>query len=76
MERWWLRIEDTGVTTGNEDNVYEINEDESARRQIREDYEDRQDEINYCPVIIPRGKVPRLSLWKCFKIAFRIAIGR
>ncbi len=51
--------------------MYEPSEDETARRQIREDYEERQEEINY-PIVIQRGKAPapvKLSWWQRFLIA-------
>ncbi len=33
-------------------------EDETARRQIREDYDERQEEVNYgiYPIVVQRGK--------------------
>ena len=57
---------------------YEPDEDETARRQIREDHDERQDEINY-PIIVRRGNAvtpKRLTWTQRIKRAFRIAIGR
>ncbi len=64
--------------------MYSDSEDETGRRQIREDYEERQEEVNYgltpgnYPIVIQRGKAPvlRLSRWKRLRSAFLIAIGR
>jgi len=56
--------------------MYEPSEDETARRQIRYDYDERQEEINHgiYPIVVHRGKAPapvKLGWWKRFTLRFR-----
>ncbi len=63
--------------------MYSDSEDESARRQIREDHNERQEEIGYppgnYPIVIRRGTPPapvKLTWLRRLKRVWRIAIGR